>query len=237
MALNIQKTNDLKQPHWHGLLYGPPKTGKTTFCATLPKPLILSMDEEGMQSLRNQDLAFIEILDWITLQDLVNKVERSCKDGKFTIEGQEFESLIFDPLNMMQTLLHKTYTVNGKSLTLPDRGAANDKLTNVVRRICRFQCHTLFTCLERLDKDELTGRVKAGLDLSPAIMRSFPAIVSFVWHTVVENKGGGKVAYKIATATEGYYEAGGRYAGQVVPPRVESDFGKLYEYVTRGQND
>jgi len=231
MSLEPISTSTLDQPYWHAVIYGPPKTGKTSFLATLPAPLVVSMDEDGMTSLRSKQVDFVEPATWLELSSIVSNIEPTIKDGSFRYRDKVYSSLAFDPLNRMQDLVYASIQKPGKTLTLPDRGFGNDKLTAMFRKLCSMDIHVVFTCLERFDKDEHTGRVKVTFDISPALGRRFPAIPSFIWHTNAEPQGSGVTKYTISTQNESYYEAGGRYGDKAPPLRVDPDFMKLYDYV------
>lgn len=233
MSLEIKKSQDSTRKYWHVLLYGAPKSGKSTMAATMPLPLVLSFDEGGMQSLRHKAIDFVEPSSFTEVLSVLAAVGSTLKDGTFTFQDTPYRSLVIDPLNRVEELIQQSVMAMGNKtkLSLPDRGLSNDKFVVFMRQVCRLDVHVLMTCLERMEKDEHTGRVKGGLSLSPALMRNIPAIPDFIWHSVVEAAGGGKVKYTVSTQAESYYEGGGRYADKPPLLREPADFDAIYKKV------
>lgn len=236
MTLQTQSSKGLRAKYWHMLAYGPAKTGKSTFCGTMPNVLVVSMDEGGMKSLGHKDIQFVEPASWQDLLSVLSTIQSTCKEGKFRFGAQEFQSVAFDPLNMLHNFSQASVLAmkrDRQQLSLPDHGLANDKTMRFIVDAFKLETHVLFTCLERLEKDEHTGRVKAGPDLTPALMRDVPAKPDYIFHTCADPAGGGKIKFTLATQNEGYYEAGGRYADTPLDLREEPDFMKLYAKVNK----
>jgi hypothetical protein len=82
------------------LLYAPARWGKTTLIRTCPKPLVLATeigDTKGLQSLKDDDIPFIEIEDIDTLHAVVAELGR--KSGKVEYAGETFETIVLDSLS------------------------------------------------------------------------------------------------------------------------------------------
>lgn len=237
MPLTTKNTKDLSNPYWHDIVYGQAKSGKTTFAGTWPSPLVVSLDEDGVLSIRSKGLDYVEPISWLELLSLTTSIRESKKDGSFTVGGKEYKSLIIDPLNMVYDMCLKGTAKNkaggGGIPSIADYGLTNAKVITWVRELCRFPFHVLFTCLEKMTKCEYTGRISVNLLLSPGVGNVVPAIISHMFHTNAEVMGGGKMRYQLATQQESYYPAGGRYEGNPLPARVEPDFGKMYAYVNK----
>lgn len=233
--LEIKNTKELKTPYWHDIVYGAAKTGKTTFAGTWPDPLVASLDEDGILSLRSKGIDYVEPISWVEILSLTTSIRESKKPGSFTFNGKEYKTLVIDPLNMIYDFCLRATAKNkaggGGIPSIADYGLTNTKVITWVRELCRFPFHVLFTCLERMDKCEYTGRISVNLLLSPGVGKVVPAIVSHIFHTTAEVTGAGKVRYQLATQQESYYPAGGRYEHKPLPARVEPDFAKMYAHV------
>lgn len=90
MAIKLRSTKDFVDNGIKVLVHGRPGVGKTTLCATAPKPIIISA-ESGLLSLRNYDIPAIEIN---TIDDLYE-----AYDFVIGEQGKEFKTVCLDSVS------------------------------------------------------------------------------------------------------------------------------------------
>lgn len=91
MAISIKRTNDIKSNGLKILVYGMAGAGKTTLCATLPQPIVLSA-EGGLLSLQHEDLPYIEIK---SMSDLMEAYEWATTSA----EAKDYQSIALDSIS------------------------------------------------------------------------------------------------------------------------------------------
>ena len=91
MAISIKRTTEAKANGVKILVYGMAGAGKTTLCATLPQPIILSA-EGGLLSISDADLPFIEIT---SMADLMEAFEWASSSD----EAKSYESIALDSIS------------------------------------------------------------------------------------------------------------------------------------------
>ncbi len=87
MSVKIKSTKGIGKRGVKVCVYGKSDSGKTRLCATAPKPIILS-SEQGLLSLKEQDIPYIDIE---TVADIYDALEFVI--GK---KGKEFSSICLD---------------------------------------------------------------------------------------------------------------------------------------------
>lgn len=91
MAISIKRTTEAKANGVKILVYGMAGAGKTTLCATLPQPIILSA-EGGLLSISDADLPFIEITSMADLME-------AFKWASSSEEANAYESIALDSIS------------------------------------------------------------------------------------------------------------------------------------------
>jgi len=89
MAIQIRKTGSIHTNGVKVLIYGHAGSGKTSLCATMPNPIVISA-EAGLLSLQHADIPYIEVNSMDTLMeayafiansDDANKYDSICLDS------------------------------------------------------------------------------------------------------------------------------------------------------------
>lgn len=91
MAISIKRTNEIKTNGLKILVYGMAGAGKTTLCATLPQPIVLSA-EGGLLSLQNEDLPYVEIKSMADLMEVYEWATTSA-------EAKDYKSIALDSIS------------------------------------------------------------------------------------------------------------------------------------------
>lgn len=90
MAIKLISTRDCVNNGIKVLVHGRPGVGKTTLCATAPKPIIISA-ESGLLSLRGHDIPVLEVSQ---IEDLYD-----AYDYVISEKGQEYETICLDSVS------------------------------------------------------------------------------------------------------------------------------------------
>ena len=150
--MDIFSTKDVKTNGVKVLVYGESGLGKTTLCATAPRPIILSA-ESGLLSLRHVNLPYIKI-------DNIDDLTEACDWAYNNPQAQQFDTICLDSL----TEIAEVVLANAKTQVKDVRqayGELLDKMMNTVRAFRDLPGkHVYMTAQQMLFKDESTGIVK-----------------------------------------------------------------------------
>lgn len=131
------------------IVYGPSGVGKTSLCATAPRPLIVSV-ESGLLSLRKVDLPVIQVSSIDGLTEVYNWAARSH-------EAQYFDTLCLDSLSEIAEVV----LTNAKKNLKDPRQAYGDLIDRMALIIRCFrdlpQKHVYMAAKMEWVKDEATG--------------------------------------------------------------------------------
>lgn len=150
--LTIQNTRDVKTNNGiKVMVYGLAGTGKTRLCATAPRPIILSA-EQGLLSLSNQDVPFIQISSLEQLQAARLQIHND----------KRFWTVCLDSASEIAEVCLRDRIANNKD---PRKayGEMAQEILNEVRMFRDFpQRHVVFIMKQGRIKDEQTGGILNG---------------------------------------------------------------------------
>lgn len=116
------------------LIYGNPKTWKTTFAGTAPKPLFICA-ENGLLSIANKAPDFVEIKTLQELKDLY----KWLRDTK-----PDYDTIVIDSLSEISKIIKDNLTNSGsKQMILRDRGVFSEEMMQAVRQIIALPYHVI----------------------------------------------------------------------------------------------
>lgn len=147
--------------HLELVLFGKPKSGKTHFCGTLPRPLILDFDGGAAilgnkQKFPNFDGKVVRVESWRDVE-LWYWLLHSFNDRK----GMGFKTVVWDTvtyahyLAMDETKIEKVSRDPSKSRwqsEMSDYGKANDRVKFWVNQYKNLPLHKVWVCHEREDE-------------------------------------------------------------------------------------
>lgn len=234
MALELRNTRDLTDVWLSIIMYGPPKVGKTRLAATLgEKPLFIDFDD-GMLTLREMGVNFIQPRSWEEILELVTLI----RNGKLR-EQVDFDTIVFDSLSFMYTIVMEGVLKLGKR-TIPqiqDWGLANERVKMIVDYLVKARneqrYHFILTCHEKVDKDEERGRIIGGIGSTPALMNILPAMFDELYYLSVSQGPNNTVKRSVNTVQTSFFPAGSRSSGKLLPVE-EADLNKIYQKITGG---
>jgi len=236
MALEVRNTRDLTVPYLATIVYGPPKSGKTTFCTTLGEaPLVVDFDD-GLLTLKDLGVNYVQPRTWEEVLELVS----ALRSGKLR-ERVEYDHVIWDSHTMFYNtiLIPSVLKLSGRTtLTQPEWGMCNDRAKLIYDQLIKSRTaqrfHFSLTCHEKIDKDEVTGMIVGGISATPALRELLPAMVDEFYYIKPHITGSGvnkTGTYKVHTLTEGMFPAGTRTKGKLSPVE-DADLGAIYRKIT-----
>jgi len=179
------------------LIYGVSGSGKTTLCGTAQDTKhgrdVLYVDLEGgtMSIGDRPDIAVFKPKDW---SDIRKVYEALATDPDHTIK-----TVVVDSLTEAQTMALRSIAGNKDLITQQDWGKTNDRILGMVRMF-RSLTHTkgintVFTALERESKDEATGAIRIGPDLTPGSSRNVAAAMDSIGYLTWNPKTGKRLLH------------------------------------------
>lgn len=188
-GLTIEKLED-KETGVKMLVYGQPGVGKTYFSSSAPKALFVDV-EGGTLSIKNAGRN-IDIVK-------VNKFADIFQIHKFLMSGQHnYQTVIVDSLTELQKksldgIIEEAYRKDPLKRD-PDIAELRDwsKNTAQLRKAVRYfrdlPMHVIFTALEKEVKDEQTGALRVGPDLTPKLQSDVAGYLDIIAHMSAREK-------------------------------------------------
>ena len=124
MAIQIKKTGGIHANGVKLLVYGHAGSGKTSLCATLPNPFVISA-EAGLLSIQGADLPYAEVNSMADLRELYEWVTTSK-------EAQEYQSIALDSISEIGEVVLN----HEKKIAKDPRqayGAMQEQLADIIR--------------------------------------------------------------------------------------------------------
>lgn len=201
------------------LLVGEPKSGKTNVAMSFPKPFFLDLD----RNLGRASKAISSTKQWFFGDphedeegkplDPHLKWPRCGKLLKEAILSPDVETIVVDGLGVFSDML-MAYIVHERSKNSvskdqkPEWGDymryGND-MTAMVMLLRSSKKMIVYTSHQKVDKDELTGRIRYELNMVGKLSNSFGGLFSDVWACTSSPDGIEKVKYEIWTGPTGLH--------------------------------
>jgi phage nucleotide-binding protein len=171
-------------------IYGRAGSGKTTFSATFPKPLLLlDCADKGTRSIKNvKGVKVKQIEDWDDVEDVYWYLKRNKKN---------FKTVVFDTITQLQQICLRHLLPNSDASTLGDWGTlskrqwgeASAKMKEVITNFRDLGIEIVFLAQEKTTTGDDEGDDEDLLipEVGPAAMKSVAAhlnaCVSVIGHT------------------------------------------------------
>lgn len=217
------------------LIEGVEKSGKTSFLATLPKPILIFDAERSSES----RLAGIEGIDFIECYDKKGEMigagyRRFSKNLKELLAMQviPYKSICLDPLSFISdsvvSELDRTNPgLKGSSSTFSFWGKNKDRHLEIVDQLLSLDQIIGFTCHVKLLEDETTGSKSFLPDINGSFRETIGGKVDAVFFTKIKPKGQ-KVDYVIQVMPSSQKKCGARVplgmedrVGAELPPNYQ----------------
>lgn len=190
-GLKIEKLVE-KDPGIKMIVYGSPGVGKTYFSSSAPKALFVDV-EGGTLSIKNagRDIDVVK----------VNKFSQIFEIHKALLEGGHgYQSVIIDSLTELQKksmdgIIDEAYRKDPSKrdpdvAELRDWGKNTAQLRRAVRYFRDLPMNVIFTALAKESKDEKTGEISIGPDLTPKLQNDVAGYLDIIGHMSTKEKDG-----------------------------------------------
>lgn len=155
MVIKLQSTSTISANQGiKAVVYGPAGAGKTTLCATLPSPVILSA-EAGLLSLRKANLPFIVVESFDALVEAYNWVMKSA-------EAKQFQTICLDSVTEIAEVILCDLKTKNKD---PRKayGEVQDQMLSLLRDFRDLkEKNVYFSAKQDKIKDDSTGAIFFG---------------------------------------------------------------------------
>lgn len=116
------------------LIYWSPKSGKTTFAGTAPRPLFICA-ENGLLSIASKSPDYVEVKSLQELKDLYLWL----KDNK-----PDYDTIVIDSLSEISKIIKDNLTNNGqRAMVLRDWGTFSEEMMQALRQIVNLPYHVI----------------------------------------------------------------------------------------------
>lgn len=199
------------------MIYGAPGVGKTTFCATCPKPLIIDV-EGGTISVSGKD---VDIVQCDTVSDVRQAVNYAIENG--------YQTICIDSLTRYSEILMKDILAEEGKVKpqIQHWGTLVDSLKNSIWALQRNNINTVLICLEKevSEEDVLVKRP----NLNGQLIQAVPAILDVVGYLKINQNGERELC---VNPTEKYYAKHrapeNRSIKENISPNFEILFSRIY---------
>lgn len=153
------------------LVYGYTGTGKTTYGALAPRPLILLAERKGKTSayVANPDARVAQINSFAAVKAAINTLQNAERidldDGTraLRVEGRDgpfdVQTLVIDSLTRVCDLCRESETASEEGdTTLKEWGRVKREICAMLVSLEQLECHVVVTCLASDYDDEGSGR-------------------------------------------------------------------------------
>ena len=214
---------------WHQrtfLFYGPSGSGKTRLASQFPGALILSCDPGVMGGAASaiDGVKQMKISSYEQLLSLMPILQEQA--------GKEFKTLVIDSVTYMGKLsLAHILKSAGREMPRFDEFNLNyQRVTRLINNLSELNCHIVFTAIDKMDKDETTGKMWGGPDLVGKLAKELPQAVDVVCRLFTSSgynsTGKMEVKYKFKSVADDTWNAKERAepGKNILPPEGETNF-------------
>jgi hypothetical protein len=152
-------------------VFGPSGGGKTTLCATAPKPIFLDSNQGLLSIAGRPGLEHVRSVDVHGMKDLETAYQ-NCREGSAKKKSwdQSFSTIVFDHFDDIQDLVLNELGEAGAdrddrrdpdATEMREWGIMGSRLRRYLRKFKQVPMHKILICGEREDRD--TGRMQPSL--------------------------------------------------------------------------
>lgn len=179
-------------------LYGLSGTGKTTFWATFPKPILAILCSGGLQpgELKSVDVPGeaehiypIAIKSSLDMMDLMPIIPQRGFQTVVLDHATGFQDLVLaEILGLSETPAQKTWGL----ATQQQYGQCTLQCKEHLRRLLGLPCHTVVVAQERVFKEDGAGsdliKPTVGAGLTPSLTGWLNSAVDYLWQTMIRQR-------------------------------------------------
>jgi len=229
----MPNTRDIKISKIKILLWGKPKSGKTFFFRTFPRPAKAYMfDPNGIISLRGEDIEYEEYNGPSGYRQFTVDIEKDMKKGIY-------KSIMVDSLSTLQQCMMKSVQEENAKRTenyqIQEYMIYFSRLRSLIIDLINYPVHLLFTAHQQILENKLTGDIS----ILPSIYGKdmpdeFPMFFDEVYHSEVKAHRNLPSEYFLRTQPTNLLVCGGRIDKNNVLDNLEvPDFKAILEKVMK----
>lgn len=183
----IQNFQDLSsnKKDYTFLFYGASGTGKSYLAAQAHKTLILACDPgakgglpEAVLKVNKNSIPFIPVKSYSELLSIAGSMEKIMED---------YEVLVIDSISYLyRTIMSDILSKVGREIPRFDEwNLAAQRTRRLIEALGELHKNIIYTALETLNKDEITGRIFGGPSLPGKLSGELPQACDIVLHMTV----------------------------------------------------
>jgi len=199
MAIQIRKTGSIHTNGVKVLVYGHAGSGKTSLCATMPNPIVISA-EAGLLSLQHADIPYIEVNSMDTLMEAYDFMANSD-------DAKKYDSICLDSISEIGEVILN----HEKKIAKDPRqayGAMQEQLGDIIRAFRDMAGkHVYFTAKCEKSQDETGKILYAPMMPGNKTGQSLPYFFDEVMALRVELDAEGNSIRALMTQSDGLWQA------------------------------
>jgi len=199
MAIQIRKTGSIHTNGVKVLIYGHAGSGKTSLCATMPNPIVISA-EAGLLSLQHADIPYIEVNSMDTLMEAYDFIANSD-------DAKKYDSICLDSISEIGEVILN----HEKKIAKDPRqayGAMQEQLGDIIRAFRDMAGkHVYFTAKCEKSQDETGKILYAPMMPGNKTGQSLPYFFDEVMALRVELDAEGNPVRALMTQSDGLWQA------------------------------
>lgn len=183
------------------LIYGDSGTGKTTLAGSADKvpamrPVLFVDIEGGTESLRHSypDVETVRVQTWKEMQEVYNALYEGDHEYKTVVLDSLTEIQKFNMYNIMKDVIQKRPDLDPDVPSMREWGKNLEQIRRMVRGFRDLEMHTIFTALNKTEKDQRTGLTTMKPSLSGKMADEVAAFLDIVAYYYVKQIGDGEDA-------------------------------------------
>lgn len=241
-GLKVSPVED-RSPYLNILIYGESGVGKTTFAGSADavsalRPVLFVDIEGGTESLREPypGCQIVRVQTWTEMQKLYDELYVNRHGFQTVVLDSLTEIMKFNMYEIMGNLARTRPDLDPDIPGMREWGKNIEQLRRFVRGFRDLPMHTIFTALERSDKDQKTGLVTKMPSLSGKVASEVAGFLDIVLYYYVKQIGQGEDStlkrIVLAQKTEGQVA---KDRTRKLPMVIESPTMELiFNYISKG---
>lgn len=190
-----------RSSYFNILIYGDSGTGKTTLAGSADevpsmRPVLFIDIEGGTESLRHSypQVDTVRVTTWKEMQEVYNALYQGGHGYQTVVLDSLTEIQKFNMYNIMNDLAQKRPDLDPDVPGMREWGKNLEQIRRMVRGFRDLDMHTIFTALNKTDKDQKTGLTTMKPSLSGKMADEVAAFLDIVVYYYVKQIGDGSEA-------------------------------------------
>ena len=192
-GLPVGKVQDEEITYLNFLIYGESSVGKTTLAGSADevpdmRPVLIIDIEGGTFSLQNAgyNADVVRVKSWKEMQELYNHLYEGDHGYQTIVLDSLTEIQKFNMYNIMEDMIAKKPDADPDIPSIREWGKNLEQIRRFVRAFRDLPTHTIFTALQKIEKDDRTGVRWTYPDLSGKLASQVAAFMDIVLYYYVK---------------------------------------------------